>query len=78
MTQNVETDLDIANGARGEIVDIKLDPKESDHENGSRVVLAHLPAYILVKMMKTRTSQLDGLEPSVILVEPTRSPKGLV
>ena len=57
VTTNVETDLDIANGARGEIVDIILHPNEPPlDERESITELKHLPAYILVKVTRTRAT----------------------
>lgn len=70
VTQNVETDLDITNGARGEIIDIILHPNEPPVGNDAVVTLAYPPSYILVKLDKTRVTQLEGLEPGIIPVEP--------
>lgn len=69
VTQNVKTDLDITNGARGEIVDIILHPDEPPVGNKATVKLKYLPSYILVKLCRTCATQLDGLEESVIPVE---------
>ncbi|KAG6806254.1 hypothetical protein H0H92_012056, partial [Tricholoma furcatifolium] len=71
VTQNVKTDLNITNGARGEIVDIILHPEESTISNDNIVELTHIPAYILVKLSRTHATKLEGLEPSVIPVEPS-------
>lgn len=70
VTDNVETDLDVTNGARGEIVDIVLHPDEPPITNDPIVKLKYLPSYILVKLSRTRVSKLSGLEDSVIPVEP--------
>lgn len=71
VVENIETDLDIANGARGTIVDIVLNPEEPAIPDDATVVdLKHQPLYILVKMKRTRTSQLDGLEEGVIPIRP--------
>ncbi|KAI6120914.1 hypothetical protein EDD16DRAFT_1477906, partial [Pisolithus croceorrhizus] len=71
VTENVETDLDITNGARGTIVDIFLHPNEPPITCINGVVrLKLLPSFVLVKLHRTRTSQLHGLEPCVIPVEP--------
>lgn len=71
VTNNIETDLDIANGVRGEIVDIILHPDEpAIGEKECVVCLKFLPAYILVKLTRTRASRLDGLEEGIIPVEP--------
>ena len=69
VTENVETGLDITNGARGEIVDIILDPNKPPISNDPIVTLKHLPTYILVKMARTRATQLEGLDKNVIPVQ---------
>ena len=69
VTENVETDLDIMNGARGEIVNIILDPNEPPIGNDPIVTLKHLPTYILVKMAHTRAMQLEGLDEGVIPIQ---------
>jgi hypothetical protein len=49
VTNNVEVNLDITNGAQGEIVDIVLHLDEPSFDNNqSKVFLKHLPSYILV------------------------------
>ena len=54
---NIETDLDITNGAQGEIVDIILHPDKPPISNSEPVVhLQYLPAYILVKLSHTHAS----------------------
>ena len=69
VTQNVETDLDITNGARGTITGLVLHPDEPPISNESIVTLKHLPAFIYVKLNRTRATQLQGLPDSVIPVE---------
>ncbi|KIJ66821.1 hypothetical protein HYDPIDRAFT_64369, partial [Hydnomerulius pinastri MD-312] len=55
VTQNIETDLDITNGAHGTIVDILLSPDEPPITKLKPVIqLQHLPLYILVKLNRTR------------------------
>ncbi|KAI6011526.1 hypothetical protein BKA83DRAFT_4382230 [Pisolithus microcarpus] len=69
--RNRQTDLDITNGTRGVIQDIFLHPHEPPLTTDTGVHhLKHMPSYILVKLGRTRTSHLQGLEPSVIPVEP--------
>ncbi|KAJ3910277.1 hypothetical protein F5879DRAFT_481758 [Lentinula edodes] len=71
VTQNIKTDLDIPNGARGKIVKIVFDPREPEfEENCSVVELEYMPLYELVKMDCTRAQKLDGLEEQVIPIEP--------
>ncbi|THU91722.1 hypothetical protein K435DRAFT_673567, partial [Dendrothele bispora CBS 962.96] len=72
VTTNVETDLDVTNGARGEVVDIILDPEEPPIGEDPIVKLKYLPKYVLVKLTRTRATQLQGLEEAVIPVEPMR------
>ncbi|KAJ7362358.1 hypothetical protein DFH08DRAFT_840795 [Mycena albidolilacea] len=59
VTSNIETDLDLANGARGEIVDVVLDPDEPPFgDTGKPIVdLQKMPAYILVKLARTRATR---------------------
>jgi hypothetical protein len=67
VTDNVETDLDVTNCARGEIVDIILHPDKPPIGNEPIVQLKYLPAYILVKLTCTQASRLKGLDEAVIL-----------
>jgi len=70
VTQNIDTDLDVTNGARGEIVDIILHPDEPPLCTGPIIKLKYLPAYILVKMERTRATKLEGLDKGIIPIEP--------
>ena len=70
VTENVETDLDITNGACGEIVGIVLHEDEPPIVQGAVVKLRYLPAYILVKLSRTKASKLAGLD-DCVPVEPT-------
>ncbi|EUC56046.1 ATP-dependent DNA helicase PIF1, putative [Rhizoctonia solani AG-3 Rhs1AP] len=71
VTLNVETELDIANGARGTIVGITLHPDEPAFDPNLPVVqLKLLPLFVLVKMARTRAVALRGLEPGVVPIEP--------
>ena len=63
---NIETDLDVMNGARGKIVDI-LHPDEPPLSNELIVTLNHFPSYILVKMQRTCASQTDLVRASFLL-----------
>ena len=66
VTNNVETDLDVTNGAWGTIV---LHPDEPPLGDEPIVHLKYLPSYILVKLSRTRGSKLEGLDDAVIPVE---------
>ncbi len=70
VTSNIQTDLDLANGARGVIVGIVLHPDEPPAGEGCVVRLQHVPSYVLVKMHRTRASKLDDLDDGVVPVEP--------
>jgi hypothetical protein len=70
VTNNLATDLDITNRARGEIVDIIFDKDEPDFPDSLIVRLHKMPRCVLVKLARTRASQLDGLDEGVIPVEP--------
>ncbi|KAI6130701.1 hypothetical protein EDD16DRAFT_1429020, partial [Pisolithus croceorrhizus] len=55
VTQNVETDLDITNGARGTVIDIILHADEPPLTITNGIVfLHHLPAFLLVILQRTR------------------------
>ncbi len=70
VTVNVMTDLDVANGARGEIVDIILDEDEPPLPDTPVVTLKKPPAYVLVRLDRTRATALEGLPECVIPIEP--------
>ena len=69
VTNNIETDLDVTNGARGTLVNIVLHPDEPPLGDEPIVHLKYLPSYLLVKLSRTRASKLDGLDDAVIPVE---------
>ncbi|KIL55963.1 hypothetical protein M378DRAFT_56669, partial [Amanita muscaria Koide BX008] len=54
VTDNVETDLDVTNGARGTIVGIVLHPEEPPVGNAAVVNLRYIPSYLLVRLDRTR------------------------
>ncbi|KAK7024528.1 hypothetical protein VNI00_016203 [Paramarasmius palmivorus] len=69
--QNIETDLDLANGARGTILDRVLHPDDPPISPEQDIIRLHrLLLYILVKLERTRIWKLDGLDEGVILIEP--------
>lgn len=70
VTQNLQTDLDVANGSRGTIVGVLLHPDEPPLPDMSIVRLKFLPICILVKMDRTRAQTLPGLDPGVIPIQP--------
>ncbi|EIM90061.1 uncharacterized protein STEHIDRAFT_33545, partial [Stereum hirsutum FP-91666 SS1] len=54
VTTNLATDLDLANGAKGEIVSIVLHPSEPPIGDAPVVHLKNMPTCLLVKMERTR------------------------
>ena len=54
VTDNIETDLDITNGAQGEITDIVLHPDEPPIGNTPTVHLKYMPAYKLAMSSSTQ------------------------
>ncbi|KAJ8585564.1 hypothetical protein M405DRAFT_745093 [Rhizopogon salebrosus TDB-379] len=71
VTRNIETDLDITNGARGTVVDVFFHSQEPPHDREEwTTTLNYPPAFILVKLDRTRACQLEGLDESVIPIEP--------
>jgi ATP-dependent exoDNAse (exonuclease V) alpha subunit len=70
VTTNIQTELDIANGSRGEIVGIVLHPSEKDWKEEDCIRnLTQQPPYILVKLLRTKIQQLSDL-PHVIPIFP--------
>jgi len=71
VTFNVETDLDIANGSRGEITKIVLDERETEFSPTAAIVeLTYPPVYVLIKLNRTKAVQLDGLEKNILPLVP--------
>jgi len=71
ITFNVSTDLDVASGARGNIVKIVLDSREEITSKSSQVMELHYPAtYVLFRMIRTKVDALDGLESGVLPITP--------
>ena len=73
VTNNLQTDLDITNGARGTIVDILLCRDEPPLEEDSTVTLKYLPECVLVKLDRTRAAALPQLGEGVIPIQPVSS-----
>lgn len=69
VTNNLQTDLDITNGARGVVADIMLSPDEPPLEEGPVVTLKHPPECVLVKLSRTRAAALPNLEDGVIPIQ---------
>jgi hypothetical protein len=70
VTWNVQTDLDVTNGARGVITKIVLDPREPELSEAPKIVLTYPPAYVLVELQRTRAPALTGLPQGTIPIMP--------
>lgn len=72
VTWNIATDADLANGARGEIVDIILDPREPkpNVEDVGPTVLNYPPAMVLFKPLSDVSHHLKGLPKGLIPIFP--------
>jgi hypothetical protein len=73
VTENVDTDLDIANGSRGVVTAVVLDPDEPQpNANTPIVTLLKPPLYIVVKLDRTKAQRLPGLEANEIPIAPAK------
>jgi PIF1-like helicase len=71
---NISTDADLANGSRGTIVDIVLDPREIVERTGSAVThLKFPPAVILFQPLHGQDIQLHGLPRGTVPILPTHT-----
>ncbi|KAF8466512.1 hypothetical protein JB92DRAFT_3102833 [Gautieria morchelliformis] len=71
VTFNVKTELDIANGARGEVTHIVLDEREPPvQQEEAKIQLKYPPPYVLVKLHWTKAGQLPGLPAGVVPIVP--------
>ena len=73
VTSNIATNLNITNGARGTITSIILNSKEPPLQDGSVVMLKHLPQCVLVKLSCTCATHLDCLDDGIIPIFPAKS-----
>ncbi|KAJ7205933.1 P-loop containing nucleoside triphosphate hydrolase protein [Mycena rebaudengoi] len=73
---NLATEKDLANGTRGTIVDIKLDPREPRDllldENTGATLLQYPPALVLFKPDHCSFPPFEGLPEGVLPIVPTR------
>ncbi|KAF8516495.1 hypothetical protein JB92DRAFT_2252791 [Gautieria morchelliformis] len=71
VTFNVKTELDIANGVRGEVTHIVLDEREPPvRQEEAKIQLKHPPAYVLVKLHRKKAGQLPRLQAGVVPIVP--------
>jgi ATP-dependent exoDNAse (exonuclease V) alpha subunit len=74
VTMNITAEADLANGMRGEIIDIVLDPRElNPHRDKETSImrLQYLPAMILFKLYHYTFGRLEGLPDGVIPIFPS-------
>ena len=75
VTQNITTDLDLANGSRGIIVNIVLDPRERIHQqvedDPGIIELAFSPTTVILKLSRKPTfDAFPGLRPGEVPIFP--------
>ncbi|KAG8732883.1 hypothetical protein FRC10_000549 [Ceratobasidium sp. 414] len=74
VTYDVETELDVANGARGVVQEVILDRREllpdGLAESPRDVTLKYPPECVLVKLARTKARTLLGLEEDVVPIVP--------
>ncbi|KAF7973278.1 hypothetical protein HWV62_15643 [Athelia sp. TMB] len=74
VTFNTATEADLANGSRGTIEEIKLDPREpstSSGEQDGHVRLKYPPAMILFKPIQKTAAKFPGVAEGLIPIFPT-------
>lgn len=70
VTRNLDTDLDITNGAWGVVVDILHSPSTKPYlDQKGDLHLQSPPVFILVKLDWTRVSKLPGLDSNMIPIQ---------
>ncbi|KAJ8517278.1 hypothetical protein ONZ45_g5520 [Pleurotus djamor] len=74
VTTNVSTEAKLANGSRGTVVDIVLDPRDigAAAVNG-RVTLTYPPACVFLRLDDTTTPQFKGLKHGIVPVSPAEA-----
>ena len=71
VTLNIHTNLDVANGVRGILEGIVLDGREQQKGLKDPFVQLHYPPqYVLVRLLRMKAAQLQGLDKNVILIMP--------
>jgi ATP-dependent exoDNAse (exonuclease V) alpha subunit len=74
LVSNIQTDFDMANGARGTVQDIILDEREADcQESAFERKLQFPPACVLVKLDRMRVHHFGSLSENVVPVFPAES-----
>ncbi len=64
---NINTDMDMCNGVRGEVIHIWADPQEEGgNEETSVQEMWYPPSCVLIKMNRNQEGQVEGLEENTI------------
>jgi ATP-dependent exoDNAse (exonuclease V) alpha subunit len=73
VTQNISTEAGIANGTRGIITDIILDPREpaTPPDDEGAIHLKYPPAMVLFKPDHGTTARFRGIDPGVVPITPS-------
>ena len=70
---NISTDANLANGTRGIVHDIILDPRENIASSSSPVTLQYLPAVVLLRPLFSHNQKFQGLPDGVVPIFPTQT-----
>ena len=73
VTMNISTETDLANGSRGVVEDIILDPREKiDVNHATTIQLQYPPAAVLFKPLFSRKHKFPGLPEGTVPIFPTK------
>lgn len=73
VTMNISMETDLANGSRGVVEDIILDPREMiDPDHGRIIQLHYPPAAILFKPLFSHNHKFPGLPEGMVPIFPTQ------
>jgi len=74
VVMNVATEADIANGTRGTIHDVILNPRETiTQRDDGAIVLKYPPAAVIFKPDEKCNIKFDGLEEGLVPILPSRA-----
>lgn len=73
VTTNISPEMDLANGSRGTVEDIILDPRERFHDNDTNTIrLQYPPAAVLFKPLFRQNRRFPGLPNEIIPIFPSQ------
>jgi hypothetical protein len=73
ITNNIETELDVANGARGTVEKIIVAPDSATELSNHIQTLTRPPCCVLVRLSRTKAKALPGLDAGIIPITPIRN-----